>query len=171
MRTTAAAIESSPEYRAVVVQQLYTSLLHRMADASGLATFSNFLANGGRVEQAQAILVSSREYLQTRGGGTNDGFVTALYQDAFNRAVDASGRSTFDQALANGFTPAQVATIIFSSAEFQRDLVQSAYQRFLHRAADNGGLSSFTAALQHGARDEQISAAMVGSDEYFARPQ
>jgi uncharacterized protein (TIGR03118 family) len=167
----AAGIESSPEYRAAVVQQLYTSLLHRMADASGLATFSNFLANGGRVEQAQTIIVSSAEYLQTRGGRTNDGFVTALYQDAFNRAVDASGRSTFDQALANGFTPAQVATIVFSSAEFQQDLVQSDYQRFLHRAADNGGLSNFTGALQHGARDEQISIAMVGSAEYFARLQ
>lgn len=165
------AIQNSPEYRTVVVQQLYTALLHRAADPSGLAAFTSFLANGGTVEQVQAALAGSPEYLRTRGGGTNDGFLDALYHDAFNRAVDPSGRSTFDQALANGLTPAQVATLIFSSAEYQRDLVQSLYQRLLHRAADNGGLSAFTAALQAGVRDEQVIAAIVGSDEYAARLQ
>jgi uncharacterized protein (TIGR03118 family) len=164
-------IQSSSEYRMVVVQQLYNSLLHRPADASGLSTFANFLANGGTVEQAQAIIASSTEYFQTRGGGTNDGFLDALYKDAFNRAVDSSGRSAFDRALASGVTRAQVATIIFTSAEFRQDLVQSDYQRFLRRAADSGGLSGFTAALQQGVRDEQIILAMVSSDEYSARLQ
>jgi uncharacterized protein (TIGR03118 family) len=104
-----AGIESSAEYRTSVVQQLYSSLLHRPADSSGLTTFTNFLANGGTVEQAKAILAGSAEYLQSRGSGTNDGFLDALYQDAFNRAVDSSGRSTFDQALASGVSRAQIA--------------------------------------------------------------
>jgi uncharacterized protein (TIGR03118 family) len=166
-----AGIESSAEYRMVVVQQIYNALLHRGADPSGLTTFTNFLANGGTVEQIQAILAGSAEYLQTRGGGTNDGFLDALFQDAFNRTVDPSGRSGFDQALANGVSRAQVAASIFSSAEFQQDLVQNYYQRFLHRPADSGGLSGFLTALQQGTRDEQVIAAMVGSDEYFARLQ
>jgi uncharacterized protein (TIGR03118 family) len=167
----ATAILSSAEYRMVVVQQIYTSLLHRPADASGLSTFTNFLAGGGTVEQVEAVITGSTEYLQSRGGGTTDGFLTALYQDALNRAVDTSGRSSFDQALANGLSRAQVATIIFSSTEYQQDLVQSYYQRFLRRAADSGGLAGFTAALQQGARDQQIIAIIVGSDEYTARLQ
>jgi uncharacterized protein (TIGR03118 family) len=166
-----AAIQSGAEYRMVVVQQIYNSLLHRPADASGLTTFTNFLGNGGTVEQAEAIIAGSAEYLQSRGGGTTDGFLTALYQDALNRAVDTSGRATFDQALANGMSRAQVASSIFSSTEFQQDLIQSDYQRFLRRAADSGGLAGFSAALQQGARDEQIAAIMVGSDEYVARLQ
>jgi hypothetical protein len=167
----AAAIQNSTEYRMVVVQQIYDSLLHRPADSNGLATFVNFLANGGTVEQAEAIMASSDEYFQNRGGRTVNGFLTALYQDALNRAVDTSGRSAFDQALANGMSRAQVASIIFSSTEYQQDLVQSDYQRFLRRAADSGGLAGFTAALQQGVRDEQVAAILVGSDEYAARLQ
>jgi len=163
------AIESSAEYRSVVVTNLYTTFLHRPVDSGGLSTFTTFLANGGTIEQVESQLTGSAEYFQTQGHGTNDGFLDALYRDALNRTVDSSGRSTFNQALNHGTTRDQVALAIFSSDEFRQDLVQGFYQRFLGRSADSGGLSTFMGVLQRGGRDEEVISGMVGSPEYFGR--
>jgi hypothetical protein len=160
-------IEGSAEFRALTVQNLYSTILHRGVDAGGLSSFTNMLANGGTIEQVEEALLSSPEYFQARGGGTNDGFLHALYQDVLKRAIDPTGLASFTQALAGGATRAQVATAILTSTEFRQDLVQSDYQSFLHRAADNGGLMNFVQALNAGRRDEEIVADIVASAEYF----
>ena len=132
------AIDHSQEYRQLTVSGLYTRYLHRSVDPTGLASFTAFLAGGGTDEQVSALLAGSQEYFQVRGGSTNNGFLTALYQDGLNRAIDPSGQAAFTQLLANGMTRTQVATILFGSTEYLSDLVQSFYQRFLHRAAGEG---------------------------------
>jgi hypothetical protein len=114
-----------------------------------------------------AGIVSSPEYLQARGGGNNDGFLSALFQDAVNRPIDTAGHDFFTQELANHFTPGQIATQIFGSLEFQQDLVKKDYLQFLHRPAESGGLNFWVALLQQGQTDEQISASILASDEFF----
>jgi uncharacterized delta-60 repeat protein len=188
-QAVASAIESSGEYRADEVQALYQQYLHRPADTGGLGIFSSFLASGGTREQVATILIGSPEYFQNRGGGTNDGFLNALYGDALNRAPDLAGRTQFDAALASGTTTGQIAALILSSTEYKTDLVQSYYQRFLHRSADAGGLAFFVGLLgissgnqqpifvsdplsqfqSQPPRDEDIIAMLVGSQEYFIR--
>jgi uncharacterized protein (TIGR03118 family) len=159
-------ITNSEEYRIVVVSNLYNQLLHRVPDAGGLASFVSFLGSGGTVEQAAASIAGSPEYLATRGGGTPSGFVSALFQDVLNRPPDPTGLAAFTGLLASGGTNSQVAAAIFSSGEYQQNLVQSYYQRFLHRAADPGGLASFTGALQQGVSDAAIIAAIMSSGEF-----
>ena len=162
-------VEGSQEYHTLVVEDLYSRFLHRTADAGGLSAFTNFLANGGTIEQAEAAMAGSPEYFQVRGGGTNDGFLSALYEDALNRAIDPGGQASFSQALGNGLSRMQVAAAIMTSMEFRQDLVQSYYQSFLHRAADDGGLMNFVSLLNAGTRDEVIIAAIIASEEYFAQ--
>jgi hypothetical protein len=157
----------SADYQTALVTDLFSLFLQRSPDASGLAAYTTDLAQGQTVEQVETLLVGSPEYYQNRGGGTNDGFLNALYQDALNRPVDPVGRQMFDQALASGTTTAQIAAIIFSSAEYQQDLVQNFYQRFLHRTADGVGLNAFTTALRQGARDADVITQLVVSVEYF----
>jgi parallel beta-helix repeat protein len=165
-----AAILGSHEYHILVVTAAYQLYLHRPPDAGGLNGFAMFLDNGNTVEHMDSLLVASAEYFQNRGGGTNLGFVGALYHDALNRAPDPTGLAGFDQFLAQGGARGQVADMIFSSPEYRGDLVESYYQRFLHRDADSSGLSGFVSVLgQPGARDEQVVTALVASDEYFAR--
>ena len=163
------AIESSVEYRSKVVQSIYVALLHRSADSGGLAGFVNFLSSGGTVEQVQVMIASSGEYFANRSGGTNAGFVDALYQDALGRAADPGGRASFLAALANGASRQAVADAIFHSDEYRQDLIKSDYQRFLHRAADSGGLNGWLTALRNGMRDEDVAARIVGGDEYFGQ--
>jgi predicted outer membrane repeat protein len=160
-------IENSGENRGLQVQALYQHYLHRQADAGGLSTFVNALAGGSTVEQVAAALVGSAEYFQLHGG-TNSGFVSALYQDALNRAPDG-GSQAFLQALANGVSRTAVAAMIFASPEFLQDLVQADYTTFLGRSADPTGLAAFVKALQTGTTDQGILAAILGSPEAFAR--
>jgi Ca2+-binding RTX toxin-like protein len=167
----AAAIENSPEYQTDVVQKAFQQFLHRVGDPAGVAGWVNFLQSGHTIEQMEAGIVGSAEYFQVRGGGTNAGFVSALFQDALGRAPDAGGLAGFTSALAAGATRGQVAAAIFGSPEFQQDLVQGFYRTFLGRKADSAGLSGFVNAMQHGVTDQQVIATIAGSDEFFARLQ
>jgi hypothetical protein len=161
-------IENSDEFRSNEVEAVYQRLLHRGADAQGLATFSAFLARGGTVEQVQALIAGSAEYWQKRGGSTKAGFLAALYQDGLSRTPDAPGQASFTQALNSGVSRAQIATAVFSSPEYDQDLVRGLYQKYLGRMPDSFGQALFTGVLQHGARDEAVIAAIAASDEYFS---
>jgi uncharacterized protein (TIGR03118 family) len=164
-----AGIESSTEYETDQVQNAYQQFLHRAADPAGVTFWVNFLQQGNTVEQMDAGIVSSQEYVQNRGGGTNTGFLTALFQDALGRSLDSNAQTVFTQQFAAGATFNEVATEVFSSTEFQQDLVKSDYQQLLNRAADTTGLNFYVATLQQGATDQQIAAIIAGSDEFFNR--
>jgi streptogramin lyase len=163
-------IESGLEYRTDAVEALYTQLLHRAADQAGLDGFLSFLGNGGSIEQVEAAILGSAEYYQMHGG-TNDGFLSAVYQDVLNRSLDANGAQSWGTQLASGTSTGAVAGSILTSLEAETDEVQSDFNQFLHRSADPAGLNGFTTALQQGASNEVVIAAMVGSDEYFSQAE
>jgi hypothetical protein len=165
----ALGIENSLEHQTAEVQGLYSRYLHRSAEPGGLTSWTAFLQAGGTLEQLEASIVGSPEYFQVRGGSSNNGYLTALYQDILGRSVDATGQANWGTALANGMTPAQVAAAVFASSEFLRDLVQGYYQQFLHRTAEDLGLSNWVNALEQGMGDREVMTAFVGSEEYFDR--
>ncbi len=160
-------IEANQEYHSVVVQGLYQTLLHRPADQTGLTGFVNLLGAGGTVEQVQAALAGSHEYFVSRGGGTNDGFLNAIYGDFLNRAPDDAGRAAWDRALATGTTTGQVAAAILNTTEYRQNLVAGFYLQYLERNADQAGLNALVNMLSAGAHDEQVLAIIVASDEFF----
>ncbi len=162
-----ADIEASTEFLTVTVQNVYQQFLHRAADPSGLSGWVSNLQHGATLQQVEAGIIGSPEYFQNRGGGTNNGFLTALYQDALNRGVDPTGQAFFTQQLNSGFTTSQVAAEVLASTEFLQDLVQGFYQRFLHRAADSMGLTAFVTALQQGVPEKDVVASILGSAEFF----
>jgi uncharacterized protein GlcG (DUF336 family) len=165
----ALAIESSPEYRADQVQGLYQHFLGRPADPAGAAAFGAAVTAGQPVESFEAALLGSAEYFQRPGGGTDDGFITALYADLLGRPADVGARAALDGLLAGGVSRTQVAAGVLASDEYLGDLVNGFYQDFLGRPADAAGLAAFTHYLRQGGHDEAVVAALIGSDEYFAR--
>jgi len=166
----ARAIEAGTEFQTREVQALYQNLLQRNADAGGLAGFTGFLAAGGTIAQVEANLLGSAEFFQD-AGGTNAGFVAALYQDVLTRPADVAGAAAWQAALDRGQTRASVAAGYLQSNEAETLALEALYQQYLHRPADQGGLSVFLSALQHGATQEQITADILGSAEYFNGPR
>jgi uncharacterized delta-60 repeat protein len=162
-------IQDSPEYRTRVAQGLYQKSLYREADPQGLAQTAAALGLGTRIEHVQATICGSAEYFQARGRASNDGFLTTLYQDVFQRSVDPSGQATFGPLLNQGATRTQVADLVFASDEFRLRFVQGSYERFLGREPDPVGLGSSIHALKQGVQEQDIIAALIGSGEYSAR--
>jgi hypothetical protein len=161
----AMGIIASSEFQTDEINKLYQKLLHRQADPGGLSSWLGFLAGGGTILQVEAGILGSAEYFNTRGGGTNMGFLQAVYQDVLGRSLDPAGAQTWGALLSSGTTFTTVAADILNSSESQTDIVNNAFQQFLHRAADPSGLATYTGILQSGGSLEQITADLVGSLE------
>jgi uncharacterized protein (TIGR03118 family) len=160
-------IQNSDEYRLDIVKSLFDHYLRRAPDPGAAAFFVAALGAGQTEERVAETLTGSPEYFTAEGGGTNSGFLDALFHDALGRPVDAGAAQFFSQALAAGAGRAQVAAAVFSSSEYLDDVVSGIYQQLLERPADASGLAYWAGQLAHGAHDEQITAAIAASDEYF----
>ena len=175
--------EGSLEFRNDVTQELFQRYLHRAPDPTALVAFSQALITS-TPEHDAAILASSVEYFNSRGGGTGNGFLTALFSDALNRPVDAASQLQFGALnLTDPAVRAQVAAQIFGGTEYQTDLLNfpahvsqpyntgvpyGFYQTYLHRNADSAGLAANLAEFKAGQNDAQLAAAIIASNEYFA---
>lgn len=163
-----AQLEQSAEYRQDQVMAIYQKYLHRPADPAGLEMGGQLLAHGATDEQLAEIVVGSQEYFALHGGA-DDGFLTALFQDALHRPIDAGAKAAFEQELAAGASRTQIAATMFSSREYHGDVVDEVYLRLLHRHADSAGQSFWTNWLDAGNTDEQLITALAASDEYFSQ--
>jgi len=158
------------EYQTIVVQSLYHQYLHRAADPLGLQNGIAFLNGGGTNEQLATLLIASPEFFML-AGGTNAGFLNALYLDALGRPIDPTAAANLGAFLAQGGSRAVVASGVLHSLEYQTKLVEGYYEEFLRRPADPIGLALYVNLLQQGKTDQQVIASIVGSPEYFAGVQ
>ena len=176
------AIENTLEYRTVEVTVAYQQLLDRDPDPAGLQTGLGVLATYGLKTELSFIAASS-EFQTSLGGGTVSGWLNAIYAKALGRAVDSGASSTFTDALSTGkSTYQQVASVIFTSLEYDNDLLahvapplQTAtsdptfgyYWGLMLRAPDPAGQAAWAGALQSGASPESVIAGLLGSDEWY----
>jgi hypothetical protein len=161
-------ILSSAEYQKDLVLSAFSTILRRAPSFSELTNYEGMLALGTTDEQMKAMLYGSPEYFNNRGGGTNAGFLQALYGGALGRPLDDTGFSTWAPALNAGTTTTQtVALSVLTSQEGYAKLVRDGYQRFLRRGGDDGGVNYWVGALMSGMTDEAFYANLLASSEYY----
>lgn len=162
----ATTITGSAEFEGDEVQQQYQKLLHRAADSLSLNGWVGAFRSGTTVEQLESNLAGSPEYYTNRGGGTNDGFLTALYPDLLGRSI-YPGERTFDEAaLSGGESRSSLALGVATSLEYDQHAVNGWFPQYLHRPADTFGRDYYANEMQGGARDELVISQLVGSAEY-----
>lgn len=166
----AGRIDGGDPFHGLEVRQQYQALLHRAADPMSLAGWVQALGAGTTVEQLQASLAGSLEYYQNRGGGTDAGFLAALYPDLLGRPITLMEAHLDEQALSAGESRTNLAAGILGTAEYDRHLVAQLYPRYLRRPVDPTGSQTYANLLQAGTRDEQVIADIVGSGEYYNLP-
>lgn len=175
--TVAQAILESPEHLHRLVNSMYQQLLGRTAETQGLNFWTNLLTHGSDESTVRAEIAASDEFFN-RAGGTNDGFLTALYQDLLGRVGDAPSVALWQSQLAGGASRNDIAQGFVKSSEFHTMLVNDPpssatvagwYQTYFHRDADQAGASFFAGQLDHGTSLEKVQLEMLGSDEYLAR--
>jgi hypothetical protein len=163
----ASALTHSDEFFTNLVIQDYMQLLHRTPSTAEVASWLSDLKGGISDEQVLAGFTSSAEYYQETGG-TDQGWLTALYGDILGRSPDAAGKANWLQALASGASRLNIALAIASSVEHESIIIASDYQRYLGRSASAAEVAGWVDELQHGMSDEQVAAAFVASAEFFS---
>jgi hypothetical protein len=156
----------SVEYRTLLVQSWYQRFLHRSPTSAEIANWVGMLL-GATDEDVEAGILGSDEYYNSRGGGTNAGFVEALYRDILGRTPTDAEVRQWDAAFGAGATRNQVALQILKSVEARTLLINSWFQSFLGRAPTAVELNFFLQQFGAGATDEQLLASLLGSQEYF----
>ena len=161
----ALSLDTSNEYYQLLVGSYVQGLLGRSASSTDLSFFTPLLASNSD-EFVQAQIAGSAEFF-LKSGGTDAGFVTALFKDFLNR-TPSSGELAFWVGALGTMSREQVAALILGTLEYDSDLVKSYYLQFLRRPADSTGLNFFANALNGGTlTDEQVIASLIGTDEYF----
>ena len=164
-----AIINTSTEYREVLVSDIYGALLRRDADPAGLEGFVSFLSRGGRDEDVIAAVLGSEEYFDLTH--SHSAFLTLLYSDLLGRAPDPAGFDQFLSLMFGGMPRGAVASAILHSPEYYAAFVDSLYAGLLHRAADGPGRTLFATLLQQGTTYEMVLNHFIASAEYFNRAQ
>ena len=165
----ALAFTDTQEYLTDVVNGMYQSILKRAGESDGVTYWVGQIQNGQTTdEQLEALFLSSDEFYANAGGGTDSGWIDALYQAVLGRPADAPGKANWLAALNNGWTRTQIAYFFTDSTEQLSEKVIGYYTTFLHRNPNNqSDVTYWVNAMQNGAHDENVMASFIGSDEYF----
>jgi hypothetical protein len=169
-RKTHTALQlASAEERAKLVTETFEHYLGRGPDPSGLAYWSTKLLTISLPELAARLAGSAEVY--RKAGGTNAGYVAALYPLVHGRPVDPSGAAYWKARLDAGMSRIVLARSLLLSHESAQRTVIQAYQRFLGRAPDPSGKAHWTAVLQHGADPRDLWQSIILTAEYDRRAQ
>jgi hypothetical protein len=145
------AMMASNEYQTKVVNDLYMKYLGRPVDSSGLTSALGFLESGGQVEVLAAHIIASPEFYN-KAGGTDEGFLKALYLDVLGRPIDPVALSTDLVALGDQVpgvlrvptaSRQEIALNVLLSDEAALVAVEAAYQTYLGRPADSSALPAW----------------------------
>ncbi len=119
--------DQNPDVTAFVAR-LYRTCLGREPDDSGMLDWVTWLVNGSQTgTQVAKGFVFSAEF--QRKQLSNDAFVEALYRALFDRSSDTSGKQTWMNCLASGWSREQVLAGFTDSAEFSRLCARYGIQR------------------------------------------
>lgn len=166
-QNVAVTVQNSDEWRTRTVTLLFRALLGRAPDPGSLGYFVPQLRSN-TLEQVTANIAASQEYL-ARAGGSNDGFVSALYHDLLHHAADPTGKAGWMDQLNRGATRASVAGSIRRSAEAQGWVVQAATKLLLGRAATGPEQTNLANAMVNGLTFQAMQGSLIQTDEYLAQ--
>jgi hypothetical protein len=172
-RSVALHVESLEERRvlstASYVSALYPTLLHRPADAAGVATWSNLIDQGALSPlQVATAFTSSAEF--------RSNLVVTDYQQLLGRTPQAGEIAGWLNALGNGLPETELASVFQGSAEYFQNhgdtnagWLTGVYQDELGRAPDAGGEAAWLTALQNGLPRQAAAATIAVSTEALMR--
>lgn len=154
------------------VNDLYVRFLGRQADSSGLNAWVNYLRDGNSNVDLAAQLIASQEYYQ-KAGGTNAGFLNAVYRDVLGRPIDfdeiEDRADDFDDGFDDRF---DIARSILQSDEGQNVRDRISVMSFLRLTVSNDDANDIVDDQDDGGgdfdNDDAVYAGtLLSGDRYF----
>ena len=147
------------------VRAIYTQVLDRDADPSGLGHWRRKVQTGTSLERVTLDLATSNE-AQRNAGPSDDAYVDWAYRHLLGRVTNRGGRDYWTRRLDSGTSRRHFANTLIRSSERARRLVDATFDTYLRRPADQSGGAYWTRAYA-GARIGELDliAALLGSAE------
>jgi RHS repeat-associated protein len=162
-------IDHSAEYFGTIIKPAYQQFLGRGPDSGGLAFWIDRMVNGLTDELLEAGFIGSPEYF-AHSGGTDKGWVDAMYQNLLGRQPDAQGESFWVGQLAHGANRASVAFGFAASAEREGQHISANYQKYLGRKAGQSEIDYWIDQfVNRGKTNEDVVTGFVSSLEYYRK--
>ena len=149
--------------RANFVRGLYSDLLNRQPDTSGLLHWLDRLDSG---QSNLSVGVGMWQTAEHRGIQV-DGY----YNQFLGRAADSGGRQFWINQMIGGLSEENVMVAFMSTTEYQLNhpsnsaFVTAVYQDVLNRNPDAGGLTFWVNALNNGQTRSQVARGLVDTVE------
>lgn len=166
----AVSVSRTYEFAAIVVNRYYRTELGRDGEPTGVDYWVSEIRAGHRTEaQVAGQIYASGEFYDQAGGGSVNGWVTALYDRLLGRAPDPGGLDYWVQRAAS-YGRYDVAASFYQTPESLHGRVIVLYQSLLGRPPDSEGADYWTGRLATEG-DIAIAAAFAGLPEYYNRSQ
>jgi hypothetical protein len=158
-------VQHSPEYYLHTVDGIYRAVLGRAADAGALQAGALFLAAGGSPDELKALLYGSPEFYQ-RSGGTDAGFLAALFPDVTGQPLDAATANVLAGLLGAGVSRTGLALVLLRTPAAGVEQARRFFVDFLGRRPGPAEAAAHAGFIL-GAGAELDLALILASDEFF----
>lgn len=148
------------------VRRLFTGLLARMPNDAEMKLYGGELLAGRTVEHVTAEIMALDEYFAGPGGGTNDGFIDAVFLYATGVVPDAEEHAAF-VTLLNKNSRQRVARLILNTEPTYIHNSTTWYLRLCREPISRAELAVCVSMFLADEREETVIANMMASDEYY----
>jgi trimeric autotransporter adhesin len=116
-----------------------------------------------------ASVLGSSEYFTTVGGGTDKGFLTAVYQDVIGTAIPSDTLAALTTDLQQGESRYDLSLSLVTSEKGRANEVQNLFNAILGRDANAKEVRIFVDQLDHGAGRRTLIIELLSSKEFVAK--
>lgn len=154
---------------------LYTKVLDRRADPSGLSACVSSINGGTSLSRIAVLFFESEEF--SSQNNTNEIIVKRAYRGLLNREPDAGGMAAWTSRLDAGLSVRDLISLIAQSDEFYRlhptakteTFIDNMYREVLGREADGEGFMGWKSALREGLPAKELCITFISSKEFESR--
>jgi cyclophilin family peptidyl-prolyl cis-trans isomerase len=165
-------IQALPQYKTHQVQLVYQNMFGKGPTSQQVSSGLKVMGKNDDVGKLRVQLLSSADFFNSQGGGTNTGYLNALGRELLHGSLDAATQARLSQRLTNGASRLSVLQDLVQTdlTAVTQQGVQNITQQYLHRAATAAELSADVPLLEKG-KENQVIASQVTSNEYFNKTQ
>lgn len=113
-----------------------------------------------------ASILGSSEYYNAKGGGTNSGYLTALYKDVVGTTIPAATLTALENQLNSGVPRQTIAENLLISQPGRAQEIASIFQLVLGRAPTTKEATSYVSLLETGTRRKILIFQLLNSTQF-----
>lgn len=162
--------QNSSEFLAIKIREAYQRAFLREPEPGATEYWISEIRSGRLVaDEVFPLFLATNEMYFSRGGGTEEGYVTALYQTVLNRTPAAEEVEYYVESRRLHASLSVIASCFTNSPENYANYVKEAYWRYLGRQPENQDAILYWGNLARRDGVSVMRANIMSSGEYWAR--